>query len=234
MTSRSSRASVRYDTSRKTSGSPGKAHGRARLRRTLFGDRDRAVVEAALDRDRRCVRGAWSAGDLDLANLDRMAYRGEVYLINPNRDRIDGRPCLGSIDELPLDSTPRYSPFPEEPWSMPSEPWPSPGRGGHHLLARIRRRAGEAGRLEQLELARIAARSGMLVEGPNCLGYVNHVDRVALTFVETPALAFANELGIGIVSQSGAMAAVLGVMLGEPRTRCLVFRFYGERSRQRR
>ena len=50
----------------------------------------------------------------------------------------------------------------------------------------------------------------MVIEGPNCLGLVNYVDGVALTFVETPAVRLRSGRGIGIVSQSGAMAVVLG------------------------
>ena len=55
--------------------------------------------------------------------------------------------------------------------------------------------------------------SGIIIEGPNCLGLVNYVDGIALTFVETPAIALGERPGIGIVSQSGAMAAVVGVTL---------------------
>src|SRR3569623_134501 len=53
----------------------------------------------------------------------------------------------------------------------------------------------------------------MTVEGPNCLGRGNYVEGVSLTFVETPALRLGDRPGIGIVSQSGAMAVVLGTML---------------------
>jgi acyl-CoA synthetase (NDP forming) len=67
---------------------------------------------------------------------------------------------------------------------------------------------GPEGLAQQAEIARIGRESGMVIEGPNCLGLVNHVNNAALTFVETlvtppsaPALA--------VVSQSGAMAAVL-------------------------
>ena len=52
-----------------------------------------------------------------------------------------------------------------------------------------------------------------MVEGPNCLGLVNYVDGVALTFVETPARGLKYRKGVGIISQSGAMACVLGVTL---------------------
>jgi acyl-CoA synthetase (NDP forming) len=38
-----------------------------------------------------------------VANLDRMGYLGDIHLINPKRDVIGERPCLKSIEDLPLD-----------------------------------------------------------------------------------------------------------------------------------
>jgi acyl-CoA synthetase (NDP forming) len=72
---------------------------------------------------------------------------------------------------------------------------------------------GDEGLAAQAEVARIAAEHGMVIEGPNCLGLVNYIDGVALTFVETPALRLGDRPGVGIVSQSGAMAVVLGTTL---------------------
>jgi acyl-CoA synthetase (NDP forming) len=72
---------------------------------------------------------------------------------------------------------------------------------------------GEEGLAEQREIARLAAGAGMVVEGPNCLGMVNYVDRIPLTFVEVDAVPPAGRRAVGIVSQSGAMAAVLGTTL---------------------
>ena len=72
---------------------------------------------------------------------------------------------------------------------------------------------GEAGLADQRAVAELARQAGMVVEGPNCLGFVNYVDRIPLTFVETEASAPGARPAIGIVSQSGAMAAVLSVML---------------------
>ena len=72
---------------------------------------------------------------------------------------------------------------------------------------------GAEGLAEQRELARIAAESDMAIEGPNCLGLVNFVDGVPLTFVELPGDLLGARPGIGLVSQSGAMAAVLVVTL---------------------
>ena len=73
--------------------------------------------------------------------------------------------------------------------------------------------SGEAGRLEQEELGRIAREANMVLEGPNCLGIANYVDRIPLTFVVTPMPSACRGTGVAVVSQSGAMAAVLGVSL---------------------
>ena len=116
-------------------------------------------------------------GTSTIANLDRMAFRGEVHLINPNRAEIDGRPCLGSIDELPLDVDAAVLAIPRGAVVDAVRALARRRVGAAVVFAAGFAEAGEAGRVEQLELARIAARSGMLIEGPNCLGYVNHVDR---------------------------------------------------------
>lgn len=72
---------------------------------------------------------------------------------------------------------------------------------------------GEEGLAAQAEVARIAAEYGMVVEGPNCLGLVNYAAGVPLTFVEAPVLDLTHKPSVGIVSQSGAMAVVLGATL---------------------
>jgi len=41
-------------------------------------------------------------GASTIANLDRMGFAGEIHLVNPNRNRIAERPCLKSVDDLPL------------------------------------------------------------------------------------------------------------------------------------
>lgn len=148
-----------------------------------------------------------------LANLQRLGFPGDIHLINPNRTEIGGRPCLRSIDDLPL--------------GVDAAILAIPRAGVLDALAALARRktgavvifssgfaeGGDAGRAEQREITRIAAEHGMLIEGPNCLGFVNHVDGVALTFVETPAIPLGGRPGVGIVSQSGAMACVLSTML---------------------
>lgn len=178
--------------------------------------RKRAIARLLAPRSIAVIGASATPGALGasvLSNLDRMGYRGEVYLVNPNRASIGNRPCLANAEELPEGVDAAVLAIPKSAVL-------------DNLEALVRRRAGsavifsagfaedgESGAREQSELARLSVSHDLLIEGPNCLGFVNQVDGVALTFVETRLDPPRDREGIGIVSQSGALAAVLGVML---------------------
>lgn len=152
-------------------------------------------------------------GNSVLRNLERHGYAGEIHLINPKRDEIDGRPCLKSIDELPVGVDAAVLAIPG-PAVLPAvHALAARGVGGAIIFSAGFAEGGEEGLAAQAEVARIAAAHGMVVEGPNCLGMVNYAAGVPLTFVETPVLDLAGKPTVGIVSQSGAMAVVLGTTL---------------------
>jgi len=148
-----------------------------------------------------------------IANLARMGFAGEVYLINPKREEIGGRRCLKSVEELPVGVDAAVLAIPRAAVLDTVKALVRREVGAAIIFSAGFAEGGEQGLEEQRQLARIAADSGIVIEGPNCLGMVNYVDGIALTFVETPAVALGERRGIGIVSQSGAMAAVLGVTL---------------------
>lgn len=148
-----------------------------------------------------------------LANLERLGFRGEIHLINPNRAEIGGRPCLQRIEELPSGVDAAVLAIPRAGVLPAIEALGRQRVGAVVIFSAGFAEGGDAGHAEQREITRMAAEHGMLIEGPNCLGMVNHVDGVALTFVETPPTPLGDRPGIGIVSQSGAMACVLGTML---------------------
>jgi len=152
-----------------------------------------------------------SLGESVLTNLEEADYRGDVYLVNPKRLTIHGRQCLGAIEELPQGIDCAVLAIP-----------------GGAVLASVRAcaareiksaivfsagfaEAGEEGRAAQCELAYIAQEHEIAVEGPNCLGMVNYVDGIPLTFVVTPPQSRTDGPGAAIVSQSGALAAVIAV-----------------------
>ena len=152
-------------------------------------------------------------GNSVLRNLERHGYAGDIHLINPKRDDIDGRPCLKSIDELPhgVDAAVLAIPGPAVLGAV--QALAARGVGAAIIFSAGFAEGGEEGLAAQAEVARIAAEHGMVVEGPNCLGMVNYAAGVPLTFVETPVLDLTGKPAVGIVSQSGAMAVVLGATL---------------------
>jgi len=148
-----------------------------------------------------------------LGNLDRHGFDGPVYPINPKRETIGGRRCLDSIDDLPEGVDVAVLAIPQIAVLDAIRGLAARKCGAAIIFSAGFAEGGEAGLREQAEIARIASEAGMVLEGPNCLGMVNHVDGVPLTFVETRCIAPAGRKAIGIVSQSGAMAAVLGTTL---------------------
>lgn len=175
----------------------------------------RANLERLLRPKSIAMIGASSApgsfGQSVLTNLKASGYEGEVYFVNPKRPIINGKACLGGIEELPRDVDCAVLAIP-----------------GSAVLASLRRcaerkvgsaivysagfaEAGEEGKALQDEMTRIAREHDMVVLGPNCLGMVNYSDGIPLTFVVTPPQARMNRPHAAILSQSGALAAVIAV-----------------------
>jgi len=152
-------------------------------------------------------------GNQVLSNLERHGFAGDVHLINPKHDRLAGRPCLRSVNALPEGVDAAVLAIPGAAVLDTVAALAKRKVGAAVIFAAGFAEGGDEGLAAQRELARIAAESGMVIEGPNCLGMTNYVDGVALTFVETPAERLGDRPGVGIVSQSGAMAVVLGTTL---------------------
>jgi len=144
-----------------------------------------------------------------LGNLDRNGFSGAVYPINPNRETLGGRACLASVEALPEGVDVAVLAIPQPAVLDAVRGLAERKIGAAIIFASGFAEGGAEGLAQQAEIARIAGEAGMVIEGPNCLGMVNHVDGVTLTFVETECVAPAGRKAIGVVSQSGAMAAVL-------------------------
>jgi acyl-CoA synthetase (NDP forming) len=152
-----------------------------------------------------------SLGECVLDNLEKSGYAGELHLVNPKRPVVRGRASLGSIEELPEGIDCAVLAIPGAAVLASARACAQKGIGSLIVFSAGFAEGGEEGREAQRELARIAAQHGMLLEGPNCLGMVNYVDRIPLTFVVTPPQPRTNRPGAAIISQSGALAAVIAV-----------------------
>jgi acyl-CoA synthetase (NDP forming) len=148
-----------------------------------------------------------------LANLERAGFTGVIHLVNPKRLAIGERPCLPSVAALPDGVDVAVLAIPRDGVLDAVKGLAARGAGAVVIFSAGFAESGPDGLAEQKEIARVAAGAGMVVEGPNCLGLVNFADGVPLTFVEMPHRPLGPAPGLAILSQSGAMAAVLGVTL---------------------
>ena len=152
-----------------------------------------------------------SLGECVLLNLENAGYDGELYLVNPKRPVIRGRSTLGSIEDLPTSIDCAVLAIPGSAVVEAARACARREVGSLIVFSAGFAENGESGKDAQRELASIARDHNMIVEGPNCLGMVNYIDSIPLTFVVTPPQTRSDEPGAAIISQSGALAAVVAV-----------------------
>ncbi len=149
-----------------------------------------------------------------LNNLVQYEFDGGIYPVNPKREEIAGLKCYPTVNEIPEGVDCAVLAIPRPFVLQTVRDLAERGCGAVVIYSAGFSEAGEEGLKEQLELGEISQKYGMVIEGPNCLGCTNYINRIPLTFVETnmqtpPKGARA----VGIASQSGALAAVLATTL---------------------
>jgi len=152
-------------------------------------------------------------GNQLLNNLINAKFSGDIHLINPRRSEINGRPCLNSIEALPDGVDVAVLAIPRVAVLDSVRQLAARGVGGAIIFSAGFAEGGEEGLAEQREIASVASEAGMVVLGPNCLGMINFMRDIELTFVGMPKSPKREGKRVGIVSQSGAMAAVVAVTL---------------------
>lgn len=152
-------------------------------------------------------------GNRLMNNLVAANFSGDMHLINPRRSEIDGRPCLNSIEALPDGVDVAVLAIPRAAVLDSVRQLGARGVGGAIIFSSGFAEGGEEGLAEQNAIARVASEAGMVVLGPNCLGMINFMADIELTFVGMPKSPKRAAKRVGIVSQSGAMAAVVAVTL---------------------
>ena len=155
-----------------------------------------------------------------LANLERNGFDGAIHLINPKRAQINGRACLASVDDLPEGVDVAVLAIPQPAVLDAVRALARRKAGAVVIFSAGFAEGGAEGLAQQEEIARIAQAAGMVIEGPNCLGSINYLDRVPLTFVDTDISAEQAAFNraqpnIAFLSQSGAMMAVVARSLAD-------------------
>lgn len=148
-----------------------------------------------------------SFGGFVLANLERFGYAGPLHLVSRSSTEIRGRACLKAVDDLPEGVDLAVLAIPEAGVLEAVRGLVRRNCKAAVLFASGYAETGDEGRARQDELQAVADSAGMLLLGPNCMGFTNYQHSVPVTFeplAPNPALG---RPGIGVLAQSGAMAA---------------------------
>lgn len=148
-------------------------------------------------------------GARPLVFLLKHGYRGRIFPVNPRRAEIGGLRAYPALADLP---------------ERPDTVWVGvPGPEVLGVLQEAGRlripnaviltagfgETGADGRRREQALQAAAARDGITVLGPNMLGFINFWDRIPLTFSAAGGLDRLLAGGLGVVSQSGALAGAV-------------------------
>src|SRR4051812_13774458 len=148
-----------------------------------------------------------TAGHAVLNNLTANNFPN-IHLVGRSGGTIAGHPVLTSIDELPEGIDVAVFTLPANGVKDAIIACIRRKVGGVVLFASGFAEVGERG--AQDEIAKIAQEGGLALLGPNCLGYTNFVDGLAIGFTNIGAVKKINAAGdpaLAIISQSGGLGS---------------------------
>lgn len=148
---------------------------------------------------------AGSIGAHTLANLtEHSSFEGELYLVNPTRDSVAGRPCHRSVTGLPQVPDVAIVAVPAGAVLPVLHECATRGVPFAIVFTSGFGETGDEGKRAELEMARIARDSGMRIYGPNVPGLANINRRIGMSF--SPAFRMDQRSGpIGLVTQGGGL-----------------------------
>lgn len=175
----------------------------------LLNPRSIAVVGASNDATR--------IGGMAIDLLRHFEYTGAVYPVNPKYAQVQGRTSYADIDALPEVPDLVVVAIAAPDVTAALRRCYAKGIRAAIVYAAGFAEAGDSGAAMQRELEALAAETGMVIAGPNCMGFANLNDRVYTAFAGVfRATAPQTRLGrVSLVTQSGNVcAAVFGLMRG--------------------
>ncbi|MCL6638850.1 MAG: acetate--CoA ligase family protein, partial [Firmicutes bacterium] len=176
--------------------------------RPLFFPRSIAIIGASADPNK--------PGGQPVYSLKKNRYPGEIFPVNPHRADIDGIPCHPSIEAVPravdLAIVAVAAPLVPETLRRCVQKGVKAAIVFSSGFAEV---GAEGARLQQ-EIAAIAAGSGMVLCGPNCMGIFNAANNMTAGFAVTDLpekLLIPNFFGF--VTQSGGFGGAIYAMASD-------------------
>ena len=148
-------------------------------------------------------------------NALAFGFPGQVFLVNPNYERIGSTPCYPDMGVLPAQVDVAVVCLPGDAVIPAVTACGEAGVGAVVVLSAGFAETGTKGSRMQQELVGVAAATGMRVLGPNCLGLLNVKRALALSFSSVFEARLPPPGPLAVVAQSGALAASLLTMIRE-------------------
>ena len=137
--------------------------------------------------------------------LVRHGFAGDVYPINPNRAEIVGRKAYPQIGAVPNAPDVAILALPGDRIVDTLSDAAQAGVGCCVVITTGFAEGGEKGIERQAAIVELAARTGMRVVGPNCMGFIVPHHRMALCSSVVLNTDTLGDGSIGLISQSGAL-----------------------------
>lgn len=146
-----------------------------------------------------------SIGGRTLENLTTYSeFKGDLYLVNPGRAEIHGRPCVASVNDLKEAPDLAILAVRADAVIQTLRDCGNLGVKFAIVFTSGFGETGEDGRAVEAEMREIVASTGMRIYGPNCPGLNNMNARLGLTF--SPAWRIDRRPGpIGVATQGGGL-----------------------------
>ncbi|MDZ4165257.1 MAG: acetate--CoA ligase family protein [Smithellaceae bacterium] len=149
----------------------------------------------------------YKGGYAILKNL-MIGFRGQIYPVNPNYREIEGLPCYRSVVDIPAKVDLVIIFVPAQLVIAALEDCAAKGVPGVIIESSGFAETGAEGKKLQEQLARIAARTGVRIWGPNCMGIVDAVHGQAFSFMAPQFLEGGLTPGkVSMIVQSGMLSA---------------------------
>jgi acyl-CoA synthetase (NDP forming) len=147
-----------------------------------------------------------ATGSAVVRNLVDIGFKGAIYPVNPRYDEIAGLPCYPSLLALPEPPDAVFIAVPAEAGVELVEEAGRAGARGVFVNAGGYADGGPDGQARQTRLQQVAAEYGLVVCGPNNVGLINFLDRIAMWTGEMPRQAPGS---VAVLTQSGSASFVL-------------------------
>ena len=170
----------------------------------LFDPRSVAVIGATEDPTR--------IGGRPLHYLRKSGFQGDIWPVNPRRDRVQGIEARPDIAEVPGPIDVAIVAVPASLTLRTVEACAAHGVKAAVVFTSGFAETDAVGAARQRRMGEVARSSGMRILGPNCLGVYNAATGFFATFTTTLDIHQPKPGPVAIVSQSGAYGSHLGLL----------------------